>query len=121
MRRAIGLVDEFRRDLRDAARALTKPRVFGAAAVLMLALGIGANSAMFALVDAILLRPLPFPDPDRLVMLWERTEASSRGRVSPLNLHDWTEAGDPAGIGPAGGALHQRDRRGRQTGERPSR
>ena len=49
-------------DLRYAARTLTKQRVFAAAAVLMLALGIGANSAMFALVDAILLRPLPFPE-----------------------------------------------------------
>src|SRR5688500_1117224 len=71
-------------DLRDAARTLTRQRVFAAAAVLMLALGIGANSAMFALVDAVLLRPLPFPDPDRLVKVWERTPTSAQGPVSPI-------------------------------------
>ena len=76
-------------DLRYAARTLTKQRVFAAAAVLMLALGIGVNSAMFALVDAILLRPLPFPEPDRLVKVWERTVTSAQGPVSPINLLDW--------------------------------
>jgi putative ABC transport system permease protein len=78
-------------DLRYAARTLRKQRGFTAAAVLTLALGIGANSAIFALVDATLLRPLPFPDPDRLVMLWERTESTPRTGVSPLNLTDWTD------------------------------
>ena len=64
---------------------------FAAAAVLTLALGIGANSAIFSLVDATLLRPLPFPDPERLVHVWERTDRTPRGRVSPLNLLDWNE------------------------------
>ena len=81
--------EDLRQDLRFATRTLTRERLFTAAAVLMLALGIGANSAMFALVDAILLRPLPFPAPDRLVMLWEQTPASPRSRVSPINLLDW--------------------------------
>ena len=83
------MLEDLRQDLRYATRTLTRERVFSAAAVLMLALGIGANSAMFALVDAILLRPLPFPAPDRLVMLWEQTPASPQSRVSPINLLDW--------------------------------
>ncbi len=81
--------DDLRQDLRFATRTLTRERLFTAAAVLMLALGIGANSAMFALVDTILLRQLPFPSPDRLVVLWEQTPASPRSRVSPINLLDW--------------------------------
>src|SRR5262245_28724201 len=83
------MFEDLRQDLGYATRTLTRERVFSAAAVLMLALGIGANSAMFALVDAILLRPLPFPAPDRLVKLWEQTPASARSRVSPINLLDW--------------------------------
>jgi putative ABC transport system permease protein len=77
------------RDLRFAARMIRKRPGFAAATILTLALGIGANSAIFALGDAALLRPLPFRDPDRLVMLWERTETSQRDRVAPLNLVDW--------------------------------
>ena len=82
------MFEDLRQDLRYATRTLSRERVFAAAAVLMLALGIGANSAMFALVDAILLRPLPFPTPTG----WscrEQTPASPRTRVSPINHLDW--------------------------------
>ena len=83
--------DEFRDDVRFALRQLRRAPAFSLVAVATLALGIGANSAIFALVDATLLRPLPFPDPDRLVMAWERTAASPRGNVAPANLLDWNE------------------------------
>jgi putative ABC transport system permease protein len=64
---------------------------FTAVAVLMLALGIGANTAIFSLVNAVLLKPLPFPEPERLVMLWE--DATSIGfpqnTPAPANYVDW--------------------------------
>ena len=82
---------ELRDDVKFAARQLKRAPAFTCIATLTLALGIGANSAIFALVDATLLRPLPFAEPDRLVMLWERSDTSPRGRVAPLNLLDWNE------------------------------
>lgn len=83
--------EDLRRDVTIAARQMRGAPVFSAIAIATLALGIGANSAIFALADAVLLRPLPLPTPDRLVMLWERTDASDRGLVAPLNLVDWDE------------------------------
>jgi putative ABC transport system permease protein len=79
------------RDLRYAARSLRRAPGFTAVAVVVLAVGIGANSAMFSLVDAALLRSLPFTQPDRLVMLWERSPRFPHNRVSPLNFLDWSE------------------------------
>src|SRR5271169_6943783 len=57
---------------RHSFRLLRRSPVFSAVVVLMLALGIGANTAVFSVVDAVLLRKLPFRDPDRLVMIWEK-------------------------------------------------
>jgi putative ABC transport system permease protein len=85
------VLSEFLHDLRFAFRQLRAAPGFAIVAVLSLGLGIGANSALFALVDATLLRPLPFHEPDRIVMLWEQSPSSPRGRVSPLNLLDWSE------------------------------
>jgi len=76
-------------DLKFALRQLKNSPAFTAVAVLTLALGIGANSAIFALVDATLLRPLPFGQPDRLVAIWEKSGATPRSYVSPLNMLDW--------------------------------
>jgi putative ABC transport system permease protein len=83
--------EEVRHDVKFAIRQLRSSPAFTFIAVITLALGIGANSAIFALVDATLLRSLPFPEPDRLVMLWERSETSPRDGVAPLNLLDWNE------------------------------
>ena len=60
-------------DIRDALRGFAKNRGFVAAAVLSLALGVGANSAIFSVASALLLRPLPYEDPDRLVILWNQS------------------------------------------------
>src|SRR5262245_10467280 len=60
------------RDVRHAVRALVRNAGFSAVAVLMLALGIGAATAMFTLVDSVLLRPLPYPDADRVISIWTR-------------------------------------------------
>ena len=76
-------------DLRYAARVLLRAPGFTALAAAVLALGIGANSAIFSVVDAALLRPLPYHQPDRLVMLWEHAPGYIHNRTSPLNFLDW--------------------------------
>ena len=78
-----------RNDLKYAFRQLRKSPSFTLVATLTLALGIGANSAIFALVDATLLRPLPFGDPERLIAIWEKVPTNPRSYVSPLNMLDW--------------------------------
>jgi putative ABC transport system permease protein len=85
------LLDDVRHDLTFALRQLRRVPGFTLVAVLTLALGIGANSAIFALVDAALLRPLPLPNPDRVVMIWEKTGRSPRAGVSPMNMMDWSD------------------------------
>ena len=82
-------LEELRHDLKFAFRQLRLSPGFTIVAALTLALGIGANSAIFALVDATLLRPLPYAEPDRLVALWETTSTNPRSFVSPLNMQDW--------------------------------
>ena len=81
--------EELRDDLKYACRQLKHSPAFTLVATLTLALGIGANSAIFALVDATLLRPLPFGEPDRLITIWEQGAKTARGYVSPLNMLDW--------------------------------
>jgi len=89
----IDWLDECARDFRYALRMLQRSPGFTAVAVLTLALGIGANTAIFSVVDAILLRPLPYPEPERLVRIWEssRKHDSPRNVVNPLNFLDWRD------------------------------
>jgi putative ABC transport system permease protein len=95
------MIENALRDLRIGARALRKNPLFTAVAVSTLALGIGANAAVFSLINAVMLRPLPFAEPDRIAMLWEappkriRTAAPGpnlkQNPVSPVNFLEWRE------------------------------
>ena len=60
-------------DLRQSLRSLAKSRGFTAAAVLSLAIGVGANTAIFSVTNALILRPLPYPHDDRIAILWQRS------------------------------------------------
>jgi putative ABC transport system permease protein len=84
-------LEERRDDVKFALRQLKASPAFTAVAAITLALGIGANSAIFALADATLIRPLPYPDGDRLVMVWERAPTFPRVPVSPVTLRDLAE------------------------------
>jgi predicted permease len=86
-----GLMITLAQDLRFAIRMLRRGPVFAAVVVLVLAIGIGANSAIFSLLDAAMFRPLPFKQPDQLAMLWEHPPNYAHNRVSPLNFLDWSE------------------------------
>ena len=76
-------------DLRYALRQLRKSPGFTAVAVITLALGIGANTAVFSVVDQVLLHPLPYPDSDRIVKVSQTFEGISTGDASPANYLDW--------------------------------
>jgi len=81
--------DILRQDLRYTARTLGRTPGFTLTAILVIALGVGANTAAFSVTDFVLIRPLAFPDPDRLVKLWENVPRYSRMELSPANYRDW--------------------------------
>ncbi|HWB42775.1 MAG TPA: ABC transporter permease [Gemmatimonadales bacterium] len=81
--------DLARQDLRYTSRALARTPGFAVTAVLVIALGVGANTAAFSVADFVLVRPLPYQEPDRLVMLWERVPQYNQLELSPANYRDW--------------------------------
>ena len=76
-------------DLRFAVRSLRKSPAFTAVAVLTIGLGLGANTAIFSFLDGVLLKPLAYPEPERLVQLWEKPPGGQRNGISALNFQDW--------------------------------
>ncbi len=77
------------RDTRFGLRLLRKSPAFALTAIAVLALGIGATSAIFTVVNAVLLRPLPFAEPDRLVMVWEHQQFGKANVIQTQNFLDW--------------------------------
>jgi putative ABC transport system permease protein len=79
--------------LRYAARLLARTPGFTIVAIITLALRIGVNSAIFSVIDAVLLRPLPYPHPERLVSFFERqaNDPDDRGGIAPANMADYNQ------------------------------
>ncbi|HWW89135.1 MAG TPA: ABC transporter permease [Vicinamibacterales bacterium] len=85
-------IDFLRQDLAYAVRVLRRSPGFALTAILVIALGIAATTAAFSVTDFVLIRPLPFPESERLVKVWERDPGYDRMELSPANYRDWTEA-----------------------------
>ena len=87
----INIFADLWQDLRYALRTLAKNPAFASIAIVVIALGIGANTAIFSVVNAVLLRPLPFKNPEQLVMIWENAThlGFPKNTPSPPNFLDW--------------------------------
>src|SRR5215203_3216124 len=81
-------MESFLRDLRYVTRALARTPAFFAVTVITLALGIGATTAIYSVIDGVLLSPLPYPDPDGIVQLWQVGDQGGRSQVSDPNYDD---------------------------------
>ena len=96
--RGVNWLEDLATDTRYAFRTLRRSPVLAGAAIATLALGIGANTAIFSAVSAVILRPLPFPDANRLMAMWETNPEKGWGhgsQAAPANMLDWREAVTP--------------------------
>src|SRR4029079_5361613 len=90
--RPAAVIEDSLRDVRHGVRMLRRSPGFTAAALLTLALGIGATSAVFSVVRTVMLEPLPYRDPDRIVAVWETNPGGpSRNVIAPANFVAWRE------------------------------
>src|SRR6202790_2589132 len=87
-----GQLESLAQDLKYAMQGMRRTPGFTAVAILILALGIGANTAILSVVDAALLRPLPFPDSERLVRVWSTKNGTPVGGPSPMDMRDFAAA-----------------------------
>ena len=87
--RGVRIIEELWQDLRYGARMLLNSHGFTAVAVVTLALGIGATTVIFSAINSVLLRALPYENPDKLVMVWATQESGSQTPVSVANMADW--------------------------------
>ncbi|MFZ0961948.1 MAG: ABC transporter permease [Terriglobia bacterium] len=87
--RAGRFLEDFGKDVRFALRTLAKSPGFTVVAVLTLALGIGASTVMFTILDAVMLKPLPFPEPEHMVRVWETLPNGSPNETTTLTFLDW--------------------------------
>src|SRR6202165_1984744 len=101
-------MDSLWKDLRFAIRVLCRSPGFSGVALLALVLGIGANTAIFSVVNAVLIRPMPFRDPSRLVMVWETSPRTGKNNVAnPQNFADWQKRNPSFAKVAAYGPFHQ--------------
>jgi putative ABC transport system permease protein len=89
--RRTNMIADLWQDLRYGARMLLKNPIFTLIAIATLGLGIGANTAIFSMVNAVLLRSFPYGDAERLVVLWEKESKNEQNVISPANFYDWQE------------------------------
>ncbi|MPY87757.1 MAG: FtsX-like permease family protein [Luteitalea sp.] len=92
-RRSARWIEMLLGDLRYGLASLARSPAFAAVTIGVLALGIGANAAMFSVVDAVLLKPLPYPEPDRIVRVWEAPRPGVTNATSTLDFLDWQRLG----------------------------